>query len=175
MKRIIKSLTSSVLIYSLLSFSVYGKEQIQLKDLVLPSEVKNMNKVPGSIYYSPSAKSTTLMPVHFWGEIKKSGLYYIPTGSTLVKGISLAGGITQQSKLNKIRVKREASGKIQEEVFDLSDGGDSASYNYKLHPGDTVFIEKDTHLQDRAFYTGLVSVFFTLLSSVVLLKEIKDN
>lgn len=175
MKILIHKLISTTLIYSLFSLSLHAAEDVNLRDIVLPSQVKDIKKASGSVYYGTSPKSGALMPVHIWGEVKKSGLYYIPVNSTLIQGLSLAGGTTPNSNLSEIKVKREKDGAIEEQELDLSEGGNNGSYHYQLKAGDTIFIGKDTHMQDRAFYTSLISVFFTLLSSIVLLKEIKDN
>lgn len=115
------------------------------------------------------------MPINVWGEVRRSGLYYVPVNSTIIQGLSLAGGTTSQSDLSEVKVSRQMNGKVSEEELDLSEGGDQGAYHYKLRSGDTIFVAKDTHMQDRAFYTSLVSVVFTLLSTIVLFKKIDDN
>ena len=175
MKKLIRQSISLLVTFSLLHTTAYAAEAVKLRNIVLPSDVKELKKTPGSVYYGTGPKSGALMPVHIWGEVRRSGLYYIPVNSTLIQGLSLAGGTTSQSDLSEVKIKREQNGKINEELLDLSEGGDKGSYDFRLKSGDTIFIAKDTHMQDRAFYTGLVSVLFTLLSTIVLFKKIDDE
>ena len=68
------------------------KSNYNIRQLALPSEVEDIGKSSGSIYYSPSIKGKVLIPVHFWGSVKKTGLHFIPVDTNLISGISLAGG-----------------------------------------------------------------------------------
>lgn len=175
MKKIIRKFSSLVTILALLNVTSAMAKDVKLRNVVLPTDIKNIPKAPGSVFYGAGPDAGALMPVHIWGEVRKSGLYYIPVNSTLIQGISLAGGTIPSSDLSEVVVKRVVEGNVTEEELDLSSGGDQSSYHYKLKSGDTIFIAKDTHLQDRAFYTGLVSVVFTLLSTIVLFKKIDDE
>jgi len=58
--------------------------------------------------------------------------------------------------------------------FDITQGGDLTLEDFKLRPGDTIFIEKDTYRQDRAYYTSLFGVILTVLSSILLYRQVKD-
>jgi hypothetical protein len=144
-----------------------------IRELALPSEVQNVGKKSGSIYYSPSVKGKVLIPVHFWGEIKFTGLHFVPLDTSLINGISLAGGPAQDAILDKIHVTTRRSGEPEKFEFDISKGGDKEIDDFALRPGDTIFIEKSTFRQDRAYYTGLIGVIATILSSVLLYREVK--
>lgn len=168
-----KKLTTWLILFSL-SFSAYSKERISLNDLALPSEVKDLRKFPGSIYYSPTTKGKPLVPVHFWGEVKKSGLHYIPIDTPLISGISLAGGLTSSADLEKVRVTRTEGKDLQTINFDLSSGGDEEAYKQFLRPGDTVFIKKTRFYENRSYYTSLIGVLATLISSYAILRQVKD-
>ena len=147
---------------------------IDLQDLALPSDMKEMTKKSGSVFYSTTSKNKPLMPVHFWGEVGSPGLHYIPVDSKLVKGISMAGGGSSSAKLDEVYVNRALNGKIEKLEFDLAGGGDGEAHNFTLRPGDTVFIEKDTWTQDRAYYTSLISVAATIITSIFILKRIEQ-
>ncbi len=151
------------------------KASFNLKELVLPSEVKKMGKTPGAIFYSASVKGKALMPVHIWGAIGKSGLHFIPLNTTLVKGLSLAGGPQTSADLSEVKVSRNMEGMLQTTKYDLSDGGDSQSLNRVLKPGDMVFVPKDTFMSSRAYYTSLIGVAISLLSSILIYRAVKDD
>jgi hypothetical protein len=150
------------------------QQKVDLKQLVLPSEVSSLGKRAGSIYYSPSVKGKVLIPVHFWGEVARSGLHYIPVGTTLVNGLSLAGGPKNEGDLEEVKLTRQNGSTIDEQEFDLSKGGSILAYKTELLAGDTVFIPRDTFREDRVYYTSLVGVIATILSSILLYRQVKN-
>ena len=147
--------------------------KFDIRELALPSEVRRLGKKMGSIYYSPSVKGKVLIPVHFWGEVGNSGLHFIPVDTSLVKGLSLAGGPKSMALLDNVRVTSKQKGKLVEKEFDLSGGGDADAHDFQLSPGDTIFVERDDFQANRAYYTGLIGVIATILSSVLLYREVK--
>lgn len=154
--------------------SASEQSQYNIRELALPSEVDSLGKKGGAIYYSPSVKGKVLIPVHMWGEVRNSGLHFVPLDTNLINGISLAGGPTGSSDLEDVVVTTTRDGKRERMTFDLSDGGDLSLEDFKLKPGDTVFVEKDTFRLDRAYYTSLFGVVLTLLSSILLYRQVKN-
>ncbi len=142
-------------------------------EFALPSDVKDIKKTSGSVFYSPTAKGRVLIPIHFWGEVSRSGLHYIPVDTGLIKGLSLAGGPKSSAKLDSIKITRKASNSVKELSFDLSQGGSADAYNFKLRSGDTVFVEKNYFYENRAYYTSLIGVITTLVSSLVIFSQVK--
>lgn len=171
-----KHLINSFLVMSFCLPSVsWAAETIELQDLALPTEVKDVGKQTGSVYYSPTTKNKTLMPVHFWGEVGKPGLHFIPLDSKLVKGISFAGGGTGSAKLEEVVVNRVENGKVKRFDFNLEEGGTIEAHEYTLRPGDTVYIEKDRNLENRAYYTSLIGVAVSILTGLFILKRLEDK
>ena len=157
-----------------LNTSSKNNDEFDLNTLALPSEVKNIGKSGGSIYYSPSIKGKILIPVNIWGEVRKSGLHFLPLDTTLVQGISLAGGPSNNANLEKVKLSRRDKFKILSESFDLREGGSDEAALKILKPGDTVFVEKSNYNEDRAYYTSLFGVVATILSSILLYREVQD-
>lgn len=147
--------------------------EYNIRELALPSEVENIKKAGGSIYYSPSVKGKVLIPVHIWGAIKNTGLHFVPLDTNIISGVSLAGGPTSNANLEDIRVTSSREGKRKDYNFDLSDGGTLELEDFRLKPGDTVYIPQDSFRADRAYYTGLIGVIATVLSSILLYREVK--
>lgn len=168
-----RKIISYLIIFSL-SQASFAESSISLNDLALPSEVKNLKKVAGSIYYSPTSKGKPLVPVHFWGEVKRSGLHYIPVDTTLVSGISLAGGLTSNADLESVKVTQRSKQDVAHVRYDLTDGGSQDAYTRVLKPGDTVFVKKSRFYENRSYYTSLIGVLATIVSSWVLLDQLKD-
>jgi hypothetical protein len=176
--KVIKNLICVVLIAQSLTVSVCFSEEklkseLNLQDIALPSEVKDLGKQSGAIYYNTSIKNKALVPAHFWGEITKSGLHFIPTDTTLIKGLSMAGGPTSVAELEEIKLSRiDGNGKLSEYAFNLSNGGDQESFNFKIESGDTIFIPKSTYYENRAYYTGLISIFISIVSTFFIVSKI---
>lgn len=148
--------------------------QIELNELALPTETKDIGKNSGSIYYSTTNKNKALMPVHFWGEVGRSGLHYIPVDTKLIKGISFAGGGSNTADLEEVIVNRSENGKIVRREFNLAEGGDIKAHEFSLQPGDTVFIPRDDFRENRAYYTSLVGVIVSVLTSYILYNRIQN-
>lgn len=173
-----RQITSMLLVWNFLlaPMAATGQEKpINLKELALPSEVSSIGKSAGSVYYSAVVKDKILIPVHIWGAVQKPGLHFIPTGTNLVEALSLAGGPTIQANLDKVKLTRDASGKIEGEYFNLSSGGNSDAFSKEMISRDTIFVEKSNYIENRGFYTSLVGVVATVLSSVLLIREIQKD
>ena len=172
---ILRKVTSLLLAtaFVLPSFAQTGanSKSLSVKELVLPSETKDLLKKSGSVYYNQSVKGKVLVPVNYWGEVTLSGLHFLPAETNFVSGLSIAGGPSANSSLDNIKLIRKDQGKITVKEFDLSDGGDSEAYSFELKPHDTIFVEKSTYYEDRSYYTSLISVFVSLLSGVIIYNE----
>jgi hypothetical protein len=172
---VIKKIPSAILVAAFLGPSFSGAADIDLQDLALPSEVRDIGKSSGAVFYSPTTKNKTLMPVHIWGEVHRPGLHYIPVDTKLIKGLSFAGGGNGSADLSEVVVNRLEEGGLQRREFNLVDGGDGAAHAYTLRPGDTVFVEKDRFPENRAYYTGLFGVVLTIVSTLLVLKRLEDS
>lgn len=151
------------------------KNQLNINELTLPSEVSNLAKQRGAMYYSPTIKDKILIPIHFWGEVKNSGLHYVPIGTTLVSGLSLAGGPGSNAVLSDIKLTRTFAEQLETKAFNLEEGGNKEAYFEKLQAGDTVFIKKSNFYENRAYYTSLVGIFSTVLGSILLYRKVQEK
>ncbi|MCB9093689.1 MAG: SLBB domain-containing protein [Halobacteriovoraceae bacterium] len=155
-------------------FNAIGAEDIDIQNLVLPTEIKELNKKPGAIYYSPGKKKSALVPTNIWGEIKNPGLHYIPQNTNLIKGLSLAGGTTGDANLDEIYVSRRVEGKWTKHRFDLTEGGELEAFKFDLEAGDVVFVKKERFYENRTYYTSLISVIATVLSTILIYEQVND-
>lgn len=148
------------------------RHNFNIRELALPSEVEDIGKQSGAIYYNPSVKGKALVPVHFWGEIERSGLHFVPVDTNLLNGLSLAGGPKSSALLDEVIVTTLRSGDRERMAFNLKEGGYRDSNEFLLQPGDTVFIKRDTFREDRNYYTSLFGVFVTILSGILLYRQV---
>lgn len=147
-----------------------------LNKLALPSETQGLKKATGSIYYSPSIKGKVLIPVHFWGYFQRPGLHFVPVESSLLEGVSYAGGPNLQGKIDNVKLMRKNDkGNFENTYFNLEKGGGNEAALKELRPGDMIFVEKDYWQENRAYYTSLVAVFATVLSSILLYRQVRKN
>jgi hypothetical protein len=80
--------------------------------------------------------------VHVWGQVGKPGLYLVSDGTDVIGLLSLAGGPTEDAKLEKITLVRAAAGKkgaISVDLKRYTHSGDYAGIPV-LEPGDTVVV-----------------------------------
>lgn len=172
-----KILISTILVQFLLSPIATAKNlgHVNIGELVLPTEVDKVPKKSGSIYFSKSVKNKVLIPTNFWGEVNSSGLHFIPQGTSLIKGLSLAGGPTGDADISSIQVTRNSSKKFKVMTFDLHGGGDKDAHQFSLKPGDVIFVKKERFYENRAYYTSLISVGVTILSGILLYNQVRRD
>lgn len=178
MKKIIISIVIGQFLYSSILFGEETKNTQNngaFKDFALPSEFEGIKKEAGAVYYSASSKGKVLIPVNVWGEVNKTGLHFVPMDTDLVQGLSLAGGPKSSAALDRITLTRNSNGKIEEFKFNLEKGGTVEAYQQKLISGDTIFIEREYYYENRAYYTGLVALFATILSSILIYRQVKKG
>lgn len=163
-----------IIMFQSVAFSQEKSTGVNLRDLALPSEFEGIKKEAGAVFYSGTSKGKALIPVNVWGEVNKAGLHYLPIDTDLVLGLSLAGGPKSTAQLSKIKVTRNNNNQISEYKFDLSEGGTPEAYKLKLEPGDTVFVEREYFYENRAYYTSIIGVVATILSSILLYRQVKN-
>lgn len=178
MKRINEILCTFLATYLLIISVCFSAEvtssDLSLQDIALPSEVKDIVKQQGTIYYDTSTKNKALVPTHLWGEIQRPGLHFIPTDTTLIKGLSMAGGPTGSAKLNEVILTRQNSdGSLKQYEFNLSGGGDANSHNFKIESGDSVFLKKDMFIENRSYYTSWVSIALSLITTFFIVTKVR--
>jgi len=155
--------------------AVKEEMKIDLQDLVLPSEVKDLSKKTGNVYYSTPNKNRPLVPVHFWGSIETPGLHFIPSETSLVNALSLAGGPRATADLETVSLSRSEKGKIHRYEFDLKTGGNDEAFKFQVKPGDTIFIEQDNFFENRSYYTSLIGIAVSVLSGMLLYYQLKKQ
>ena len=148
---------------------------LSIKEFVLPSELQDIRKSSGSIFYNKSIKGKVLIPVHIWGQVANPGLHFVPAETTFISALSMAGGPRNNSKLDNVKLIRKFSKTITSKEFDLTQGGNDEAYFYELKPNDAIFIERSSFYEDRAYYTTLVSVFVSLLSAFIVYNEVQKR
>ena len=178
-----KKILVLIIVGQLISFTAMAEEsdqvnkvnpELNLQEIALPSEVKDLGKQPGAIYYSTSVKNKVLIPAHFWGEVNRAGLHFIPNDTNLVKGLSMAGGPSGTAKLEDITLTRNMpDGTIKQYNFNLASGGNAEAYKFKIESGDSIFIKKDRFLEDRNYYTGWIGITISIISTILVLNKVK--
>lgn len=146
--------------------------KLDLNSIVLPTEVKGLEKKSGALYFSNSVKNEVLIPTNFWGEVRSAGLHFVPKGTSLISGLSLAGGATGEANLSDVKITRRQGKDLKTIEFDLSSGGDFDSHNFQLRPGDVVYLRKERFYENRAWYTSVLGILATTLGSYLIYKKI---
>ncbi len=171
----IKLVSIFLIVLNLITTVGYCEEisnNLSMQELALPSEVKDLAKQSGSIYYNTAIKNKVLIPTHIWGEVFKPGMHFIPTDTTLIKGLSMAGGPNGMAKLDEVIVTRVlTNGVIKKYEFDLTSGGKENIHQFKLEAGDSIFVTKDQFLENRTYYTSLIGVVLSIITTAIVIKN----
>lgn len=85
----------------------------------------------------------------------------------------MAGGPAGNAKLKNVRLTRVGEGELNDRFFNISDGGGHDAYTFELRPRDNIFIDRSFMIENRSFYVSLVGVAATILSSVLVVREIQ--
>lgn len=95
-------------------------------------------------YLAPGADNQLLIKVNVWGEVLKPGIVEVPDNTDLLSLISMAGGPTDNAKLNKVKIVRNFSRNrtITVNVKDYIQNGKNEVIPL-IKPGDTVIIPKN--------------------------------
>ena len=78
--------------------------------------------------------------VFVFGEVQKPGTFAFEDGMSVVQALTLAGGFTKQAAPNSTSVTRHVDGQEVKVKVNVQDIALSKSANFKLEPGDIVFV-----------------------------------
>jgi hypothetical protein len=113
------------------------------------------------------------MEVNIWGGVHRTGHYKVPSSTTLVELISLAGGPLDRAAMNRVKVIRDAAidSTIRDVVvyYDMllyQQTGD-AKLNPILYPNSTIVIDVDTAPSSFTEILAIVANVATITLSIV--------
>lgn len=151
----------------------------------LEVDLKNsrMNSIEKtSEFVFQSYPNQQLIPVRLIGEVKKAGLYYIPSEMKLITLISLAGGTTSDANLEKIAISND-TGPVLNEQGNPTPGlnvnieetvKNGAKNDYTLKANDIVLVEaKKPFISSDSF--RIITVLSLLLTTALTAITIKDK
>src|SRR3954471_2293701 len=97
-----------------------------IRDLEGGSMKQNIELHDGDTIFVPRAESA-----YVFGQVKAPGAYAIQKDTTILQALSLAGGVTENGAMNRIRVVRLVDGEKKEIKVKLTD---------LVKPGDTIIV-----------------------------------
>ena len=97
-----------------------------IRDLEGGSMKQNIELHDGDTIFVPRAESA-----YVFGQVKMPGAYAIQKDTTVLQALSLAGGVTENGAMNRIRVVRLVNGEKKELKMKLTD---------LVKPGDTIIV-----------------------------------
>ena len=151
---IIKNIVTLALVLSLTlsSFSLRA-ESLDDKFTQIPP-----NHTPGAgEFVHGTGYGKLLMRVNIYGAIPQQGIHYFPEGTDLMFAISYAGGYTDMTKLNGIKIRRRnVKDIINVDLEDLIEDGEKVP---KIMDGDVINIPYNWRRDIATFFTitGFIS------------------
>jgi polysaccharide export outer membrane protein len=97
-----------------------------IRELESGSLSQNIELRDGDTVFVPRAET-----VYVFGQVKNPGAYGVQTNTTVLQALSLAGGVTEQGAMNRIKVVRIDKGVKREVKVKLTD---------IVRPGDTIIV-----------------------------------
>jgi polysaccharide export outer membrane protein len=77
------------------------------------------------------------------GEVARPGPYYIEKGTTILRAISVAGGLTQFANRKEVQLLRSGAGGIQEKtVINLKSIEDGHKEDVPVLPNDVIIVPR---------------------------------
>lgn len=151
---IIKKITTLIVVLSLtLSSAAVRAESLEDKFTQIPP-----NHAPGSgEFVHGTGYGKLLMRVNMYGAIPQQGIHYFPEGTDLMFAISYAGGYTDATKLNGIKIRRRNVKELM--TVDLEDLIEDGEKVPKLLDGDVISIPYNWRrdMQTITVFTGFIS------------------
>jgi polysaccharide biosynthesis/export protein len=121
-----------------------GKETllwIDLDQLLREGDMSlNVELIPGDVIH---VTADTQRLIYVLGEVDRPGMYPLRNGLSALDAIALAGGVTEDSDDDGIRVLRRSEGTMETLDYDEFMGGDFLQNTY-LSQGDVVFVPQHT-------------------------------
>jgi polysaccharide export outer membrane protein len=97
-----------------------------IKDLESGAMSQNVELHDGDTIFVPRAESA-----YVFGQVKNPGAYAIQKDTTVLQALSLAGGVTENGAMNRVKVVRLVKGEKKELKVKLTD---------LVKPGDTIIV-----------------------------------
>lgn len=119
-------------------------------------------------------ENAIFITVNVWGKVGRPGQYNVPSGTDLLTLLSAAGGPTDRSRLDSVRIVRMVN--QREEILDIDvkrylKTGD-LSLIPEMKPGDTVIVAGSA-LNVVAFVVDMAAKVGILLNAIVLMQRLK--
>jgi polysaccharide export outer membrane protein len=97
-----------------------------VRDLEAGSLKQNIELRDGDTIFVPRAET-----VYVFGQVKNPSAYAVQKATTVLQALSLAGGVTENGAMNRIKIVRIVSGEKREVKVKLTD---------LVQPGDTIIV-----------------------------------
>jgi len=167
-----KYILSLFVLVTLVNFS-----KSQDDDLILGKS----NTLGSAALYDISDPTGVNMEVNLWGYVKLPGRYRVPVKTTFIDLMSYAGGPTDESNFEEIRLLRNSADSTKKPVIiklNYEDflWGEKISSHPKLNPvlqsGDVILVLKQrryTFREDVGFYLPIITTIVTFTTLVITL------
>jgi len=125
-----------------IDFPLCGKVQVQ--GLNTSATADTLTRCLGEKYLKHPQVTVLLREyskkIFVFGEVQKPGTFPYEEDMSIIQAITMAGGFTKVASKNDIAVTRQVEGKETKIRVPVADIGTGRERNFRLHPGDIVFV-----------------------------------
>ena len=139
-----KKVISIILIHSFF-FMLYAQSSIDIFDM--ESSTKNSGSLINQELnngYIIGENDEIMIKINVWGEVKRTGMFTVPSDTDLVSMISFVGGPMENANLGSIKIVRTALEQGEEAIIyvNMEDFLQTGNYDLlpDLKPGDTIIV-----------------------------------
>ena len=150
---------------------IIGKVNLAGKSL---KQARELIQIKADEYIKDATVKVKLLSfkVTVLGEVKNPGLYYnYSNNMTVLDGISMANGVTDYGRIQKVLVLRPTGSGSKTFRLDLSNKKFLSSEAFFLQPNDVVYVEPDKY-KNVKLNSPLYSLFLSTLSTLILVLNI---
>lgn len=140
--------------------------------VMVPGPGQGVSRETGRVYYTTVKEGEVLIKTNFWGAVTTPGIHYLPDGTDIVTGLSMAGGPIPDAIMDDVKIIR-ASGKMIK--LNLDEAQNLRRKKFKLRPGDVIHLKKSHFWERLPLWMGAAGLLLSSVSVYLAVKADADN
>lgn len=125
----------------------------------------------GSVYVTPTKKNEVLFKVSIWGAVQHPGVHYMPLGTHLLDGLSIAGGPIDRADMEHLSLSSHEAGKSTLKTISVTEALEHNEFNPLLLPEDVLVVREDRSMEKTSLYLQIGTFIISAVAAGLLISE----